>query len=378
MKVIGIGGGGGNAVNYLYSQNIPGLECVLINSDIQALNSSSIPKKIIIGNKEGLGAAANPKLVKNLVRKSQKRINNELNLTNDVLVLVAGLGGGTGSGATPLIAQLAKAKNIFTVVIVTLPFNFEGKKRIKQALQSLSEIRKNADLLILLENDQLRYTYGDLILTDAFSKSDMQISQIIVGINKMLYDGLKENEHPLYEFFVENKGLIGYSSGIAEGKDRIEIAFDKAISNPSISNFDFNKSHRIHVNFFTSHENELTSVEIKKIEEILTRNFNSETSHSYIIANDDKLKGKLRIDLFFAGFIFKNIKQDWDLELAKVLKSKNEELSLYFLEDEYSTSEISEIISFLSDIYEDIGGDRLVINGLDVLDFKTVNETIVS
>ena len=174
IKVIGVGGGGSNAVNHMFQQDIKGVDFVICNTDAQALENSSIPNKIQLGVNltSGLGAGANPEVGEQAAKESIKEIQEMLNTQTKMVFITAGMGGGTGTGAAPIIAKIAKDMDILTVGIVTMPFQFEGRMRSKQAQAGIDELRNNVDSLIVINNNKLREVYGNLGFKAGFSKAD--------------------------------------------------------------------------------------------------------------------------------------------------------------------------------------------------------------
>ena len=184
IKVIGVGGGGSNAVNHMFQQDIKGVDFVICNTDAQALENSSIPNKIQLGADltSGLGAGANPDVGEQAAKESIKEIQEMLNTQTKMVFITAGMGGGTGTGAAPVIAKVAKDMDILTVGIVTMPFQFEGRMRSKQAQIGIDQLRSNVDSLIVINNNKLREVYGNLGFKAGFSKADEVLSTAARGI----------------------------------------------------------------------------------------------------------------------------------------------------------------------------------------------------
>ena len=188
IKVIGVGGGGGNAVNHMFNQGIKGVDFVICNTDQQALDVSPVPIKIQLGSSltEGRGAGAKPEIGKNAAIENIDDIKDILEANTKMVFITAGMGGGTGTGAAPIIAKVAKDMGILTVGIVTIPFSFEGKKRKRQAELGLEEMRKNVDTLLVINNDRLREMYGNLTLGNAFSQADDVLTTAAKGIAEVI------------------------------------------------------------------------------------------------------------------------------------------------------------------------------------------------
>ena len=188
IKVVGVGGGGSNAVNHMYQQDIKGVDFVICNTDAQALENSSIPNKIQLGADltSGLGAGANPEIGEQAAKESIKEIQDMLNTQTKMVFITAGMGGGTGTGAAPIIAKIAKDMDILTVGIVTIPFQFEGRMRSKQAQVGIDQLRNNVDSLIVINNNKLREVYGNLGFKAGFSKADEVLSTAARGIAEVI------------------------------------------------------------------------------------------------------------------------------------------------------------------------------------------------
>ncbi|MBD3724669.1 MAG: cell division protein FtsZ, partial [Flavobacteriaceae bacterium] len=188
IKVIGVGGGGSNAINHMFKQGIKGVDFVVCNTDAQALQNSPVPNKIQLGVNltEGLGAGANPEVGHQSAIESVAEIEKMLDTNTKMVFITAGMGGGTGTGAAPVIAQLAKERDILTVGIVTIPFQFEGKNRTEQAMQGVEKLRKQVDSLIVVNNNKLREVYGNLGFKAGFSKADEVLATAARGIAEVI------------------------------------------------------------------------------------------------------------------------------------------------------------------------------------------------
>ena len=188
IKVFGVGGGGSNAVNHMYSQGISGVDFVICNTDAQALEQSAIPNKIQLGTTltEGLGAGANPEVGKNAAIEDIENIKGILEKNTKMVFITAGMGGGTGTGAAPIIAETARDMGILTVGIVTIPFSFEGRRRKQQADEGLMELKKHVDTLLVINNDKLRMMHGNLKMGEAFSKADDILTTAAKGIAEII------------------------------------------------------------------------------------------------------------------------------------------------------------------------------------------------
>ncbi len=195
IKVIGVGGGGGNAINYMYENGIEGVDFVVCNTDSQALEASNVPTKIQLGTTltEGLGAGSNPETGKKAAEESIDKVQELLDANTKMLFITAGMGGGTGTGAAPIIAEAAKEKGILTVGVVTIPFSTEGGSRKEYAIEGLRELRKHVDTLLVINNDKLIEIYGDLTLSQAFAKANEVLNTATKGIAEVISQHLLVN-----------------------------------------------------------------------------------------------------------------------------------------------------------------------------------------
>ena len=235
IKVIGVGGGGGNAVNYMYERGITGVDFVLCNTDKQALELSSVPNKIQLGLEltEGLGAGANPEVGKECTIASLEEIRQLLEHNTKMVFITAGMGGGTGTGGAPVIAQMAKEMGILTVAIVTTPFTFEGRRRKDAADYGLEELRQNVDTLIIINNDKVREIYGNLVFAEAFSKADDILANAAKGIAEIITVAGNINvDFQDVQTVMKDSGLAIMGTANAKGDNRARQAIENALNSP--------------------------------------------------------------------------------------------------------------------------------------------------
>jgi len=238
IKVIGVGGGGSNAINHMFQSGINGVDFVILNTDSQALNSSSIPNKIQLGVSltEGLGAGANPEVGEQAAMESMEDIKAMLDITTKMVFITAGMGGGTGTGAAPVIAKQAKEMDILTVGIVTMPFQFEGKMRCEQAQLGIEKLRNNVDSLIVINNNKLREVYGNLGFKAGFSKADEVLSTAARGIAEVITHHYTQNiDLRDAKTVLSNSGTAIMGSAIATGSARANEAIMKALDSPLLN-----------------------------------------------------------------------------------------------------------------------------------------------
>ena len=245
IKVIGVGGGGGNAVNHMYREGIHDVTFVLCNTDAQALNDSPVPVHLQLGS-EGLGAGNKPERARQAAEESIEDIKNMLNDGTRMAFITAGMGGGTGTGAAPVIARISKEMGILTVGIVTIPFRFEGAKKIDQALDGVEEMSKHVDALLVINNERLREIYPDLSLTAAFGKADDTLSVAAKSIAEIItVHGLINLDFNDVKTVLKDGGVAIMSTGYGEGEDRVKKAIEDALHSPLLNDNDVFNSKKI-------------------------------------------------------------------------------------------------------------------------------------
>ena len=296
IKVIGVGGGGGNAVNHMYKEGIHDVAFVVCNTDSKALEQSPVPTKLQLGH-EGLGAGNRPEKGREATKESLEEIQNMLNDGTKMVFITAGMGGGTGTGAAPLIAKVAKDMDILTVGIVTIPFRWEGHKKIDQALDGVEEISKNVDALLVINNEKLREIYSDLSVRTAFAKANdtlliaaKSIAEIITmrGIINLDFNDVKT--------VLKDGGVAIMSTGYGEGENRVTTAINEAQHSPLLNNNDIFKSQKVLLNIAYSSEHELMMNEMEEVHEFMSK-FNSEFETKFGMAIDDSLGTQVKITL---------------------------------------------------------------------------------
>ena len=235
IKVIGVGGGGGNAVNHMYKEGIHDVSFVLCNTDAQALNDSPVPVHLQLG-KEGLGAGNRPARAREAATESIDDIRRMLDDGTKMTFITAGMGGGTGTGAAPVIAQVSKDMGILTVGIVTIPFRFEGPKKIDQALDGVEEMAKHVDALLVINNERLREIYTDLTVLDAFGKADDTLSVAAKSIAEIItIHGLINLDFNDVKTVLKDGGVAIMSTGYGEGEGRVKKAIEDALHSPLLN-----------------------------------------------------------------------------------------------------------------------------------------------
>jgi cell division protein FtsZ len=304
IKVIGVGGGGGNAVNHMYSQGIKGVDFIVCNTDLQALNISPVPHKIQLGPSltEGRGAGSLPLIGKNAAVENLEEIKEYLAKDTKMVFVTAGMGGGTGTGAAPVIAQTAKEMGILTVGIVTVPFNFEGRKRRIQAEQGLEEMRANVDTLLIINNERLREITGNLSIGEAFSQADDVLTIAARGIAEVIaVTGAINVDFNDVSTVMKDSGVAIMGSASAEGDNRALKAVDKALESPLLNDNDISGAEYVLLNI-TYGDQEVLMDEITEITDYIQDAAGSTADVIFGHAKDDSLGDKLSVTIIATGF----------------------------------------------------------------------------
>ena len=301
IKVIGVGGGGGNAVNHMYKERIHDVAFVVCNTDSKALEQSPVPVKLQLGH-EGLGAGNRPQKAREAAEESLPEVQRMLDDGTKMVFITAGMGGGTGTGAAPLIAKVAKDMDILTVGIVTIPFRWEGDKKIDQALDGVEEISKNVDALLVINNERLSEIYSDLSLDDAFDRADDTLSIAAKSIAEIITMRGKVNlDFNDVKTVLKDGGVAIMSTGYGEGENRVSTAIQNAQHSPLLNNNDIFKSKKVLLNISYSSQKKLMMSEMDEVKEFMNR-FNRDFETKFGIAIDDTLGDKVKITLLATGF----------------------------------------------------------------------------
>ena len=304
IKVIGVGGGGSNAVNYMYKHGIEGVDFFICNTDVQALNSSPVDFKIQLGVNltEGLGAGSQPDMGEKAAMESVMSIRQILENNTKMVFITAGMGGGTGTGAAPVIAKIAKELNVLTVGIVTLPFEDEGPQRISQAREGLEKLKPHVDALISISNDRIVDMYGDLTITQAFAKADDILCTAARGIAEIITKPGQINVDFMdVQTAVSNSGRAILGSGIASGTNRAEDAAKLALDSPLLDNVKIRGAKHLLVNF-TYGDKEPVMSEISKVKRYLQEEAGNSAHLKMGITRDDSLTDEISITVIATGF----------------------------------------------------------------------------
>jgi cell division protein FtsZ len=304
IKVIGVGGGGCNAVNHMFNEGIQGVDFIICNTDAQSLNLSPIPVKVQLGASltEGRGAGSLPSVGRNAALENIEDIRRQLERNTKMLFITAGMGGGTGTGAAPVIASVARELNILTVGIVTIPFNFEGSKRRKQAEEGIKELRQHVDSLLVICNDKLRELCGDLPLSKAFHKADNILTTAAKGIAEIItVPGYINVDFEDVKTVMKDSGVAIMGSGTAEGDDRALIAVEEALTSPLLNDNNIDGANNILL-YISSGIREVTMDEITIITDYIQAKAGKNADIIWGNGSEPNLGEKISITLVATGF----------------------------------------------------------------------------
>ncbi len=305
IKVIGIGGGGSNAVNHMFNQGIKDVEFVICNTDLQALESSPIPKRIQLGINltEGLGAGANPEVGRNAALESKEDVRELLSDGTRMVFVTAGMGGGTGTGAAPIIAQVAKELDILTVGIVTAPFTFEGKKKMASAEEGIAELKQYCDTVLVILNDKLREVHGNLPIREAFGQADNVLTTAAKGIAEIItVPGYVNVDFEDVRSVMKNSGAAVMGSASISGEDRALRAAELAISSPLLNNKNILGAKKILLSIISGEEAELQMDELAQITDFMQDSAGDDADVIFGHGIDSDLGENIRVTVIATGF----------------------------------------------------------------------------
>ncbi len=304
IKVVGIGGGGCNAVNHMHSQGIQGVDFVVCNTDVQSLEASAVMNKIQLGAglTDGLGAGNDPSAGKNAALESIEDIKEMFENNTKMIFVTAGMGGGTGTGAAPVIAQVAREMEILTVGIVTVPFSFEGRKRKIQAQEGIAELRNHVDSLIIICNDKLRQLFGNLKLSDAFARADNVLTTAAKGIAEIItVTGYVNVDFEDVKTVMKDSGVAIMGIGISEGENRALKAAEMALNSPLLNDNNIKGAKNILL-YISSGNDEIAMDELADITDYIQDEAGLETNIIWGNSTDESLGNKISVILVAAGF----------------------------------------------------------------------------
>ncbi|MEK9603112.1 MAG: cell division protein FtsZ [Flavobacteriaceae bacterium] len=330
IKVIGVGGGGSNAINYMFRQGINGVDFVVTNTDAQALNESGVPIKIQLGASltEGLGAGANPEVGAMAAEESFEDIKNLLTTQTKMVFITAGMGGGTGTGAAPIIAKMAKEMDILTVGIVTMPFQFEGKLRLEQAEKGLEKIKKTVDALIVINNNKLREVYGNLGFKAGFSKADEVLSTAARGIAEVITHHYRQNiDLKDAKTVLKDSGTAIMGSGSASGTNRAQDAIINALDSPLLNDNKITGCKNVLLLIVSGNE-EITIDEIGEINDFIQTEAGNNANIIMGIGEDKNLGSSVAVTIIATGFGVDQQHQIVNTEAKKIIHTLEEDQTL--------------------------------------------------
>ena len=309
IKVISVGGGGCNAVTEMFRQKIHDVEFLICNTDKQSLEISEVPEKIKLGNK-GLGAGCNPENGRRAATESLDKIKKALSDSSEMVFITAGMGGGTGTGAAPVIAQVAKELGKLTVGIVTLPFRDEGKEFVKRAIIGIRELKKHVDSLLIIDNQKLYQVFGDLNIYDAFPKADEVLSNAVKSIAEIITrPGFINVDFADVKMVMKNSGMAIMGTGTASGPDRASKAVEMAFESPLLNDCDLNTAKGVLVNITSSKKQGPTMSELAQIMEYVNNFTGNASAFKRGVVIDENMGDKISVTVVATGFNVSNLPQ---------------------------------------------------------------------
>lgn len=390
IKVIGVGGGGSNAVNHMFKQNIRGVDFVICNTDAQALENSPIPNKIQLGANltSGLGAGANPEVGEQAAKESIIEIQQMLNTQTKMVFITAGMGGGTGTGAAPIIAKIAKDMDILTVGIVTMPFQFEGRMRSKQAQLGIDALRSNVDSLIVINNNKLREVYGNLGFKAGFSKADEVLSTAARGIAEVITHHYKQNiDLHDAKTVLSNSGTAIMGSAKESGTSRAKNAIVKALDSPLLNDNKITGAKNVLL-LIVSGTNEVTLDEIGEINDYIQTEAGFDANIIMGIGEDSELEDAISVTVVATGFAADQQNNITNTEAKKIIHtleddqkatydfSNNEVIKTSSLDEPLSGGASKKIVHVLEDEEEELDKMNLIATSDVIKNMDVVYEEI--
>ena len=392
IKVIGIGGGGGNAINYMYKNGIAGVDFVICNTDTQALEASDIPVKIQLGESltGGLGAGSNPETGKQAALESIDKINELLDANTEMLFITAGMGGGTGTGAAPVIAQASRDKGILTVGVVTVPFQTEGGRRREHAKNGLEELRNNVDTLLVIDNEKLIEVYGDLTLKRAFGKANEVLNTATKGIAEVISQYLDINiDLNDARLVLENSGTAIMGQAISEGENRAIDAVKQALDSPLLNDNDIRGSKHVLLKIVTGEEDdEISMNELKIINNAIQQAAGSDVNIILGAGTDAELGNQLSITVIATGFKVKEepeeisvplVEGDWESLNGRKIKQAPEAITEDFSQQamfDFEKQDYKNTIDYIEENQETEVEDEEGLLDFEVTDIEEENNVV--
>ena len=348
IKVIGVGGGGSNAINYMFLQGIKGVDFVITNTDAQALSESGVPIKVQLGASltEGLGAGANPEVGALAAKESEDQIKSILSTQTKMIFITAGMGGGTGTGAAPIIAKMAKEMDILTVGIVTMPFQFEGRLRLDQAQKGLEKLKETVDALIVINNNKLREVYGNLGFKSGFAKADEVLATAARGIAEVITHHYTQNiDLKDAKTVLTNSGTAIMGSACASGSNRAQEAIIKALDSPLLNDNKISGSKNVLL-LIVSGSDEITIDEIGEINDYIQSEAGNQTNIIMGVGEDENLGNEISVTIIATGFAQEQQNEISNTEAKKIIHSlEDDQKIVHNLSDENDNHVIDDYVN---------------------------------
>ena len=393
IKVMGVGGGGSNAVNYMFEHGIKGVDFVICNTDLQALEASVIPTKIQLGKNltEGLGAGSDPDVGMKAAQESSDRISELLDANTKMLFITAGMGGGTGTGAAPVIAEIARDKGILTIAVVTHPFANEGGYRKQYAKDGLEELKKYVDTLLVINNDKLIEIYGDLTFTQAFGKANEVLNTATKGIAEVISQHLRVNiDLNDARKVLENSGTAVMGQAIASGENRAIEAVTEALDSPLLNDNDITGAEQVLLKIVSGEgTDEITIKELGIIKDQIQKAAGRDVNIIEGIGNDASLAGGVSITVIATGFETKKVNEPVTIKLEDtddIVDNASDHLGTIndnvqqtlYLEDEDESFDSEHFKSEVVEVQKIVETDKKVISLEDDEHFVAEPEELIS
>ncbi|MCA6474939.1 MAG: cell division protein FtsZ, partial [Chitinophagaceae bacterium] len=356
IKVLGVGGGGSNAVNFMFDQQIEGVDFVICNTDAKAIEQSKVPNKVQLGPHltQGLGAGANPEIGKLATEESLEEIRRILELNTKMAFITVGMGGGTGTGGAPIIAQICKDLGILTVGIVTTPFSFEGPRRHQQAQEGIRQLKPLVDTLLVISNDKLRVQYGDLKAREAFAKAD----NVLATAAKCITDIINSRGHIIVDFsdvctVMKNGGVAILGKAEVGGENRAQLAIEQALASPLLNDNDILGAKWILININSAEgEFECTLDEMDIINNYLRQQAGPNTDVIVGMGYDEQLGDKIGITLVATGFQHKDPFQSTTEAVTQ--KEETDKIILVLNEEQPQIVAQTQVLAPVVEMYEPV------------------------
>ncbi len=323
IMAVGVGGGGGNAVSHMYRQGVGNVTFVVCNTDADAVNGSPVPNKVVIGN--GLGAGNKPEVARQFAEDDIEKIEAIFNNNAKMVFITAGMGGGTGTGAAPVVARVAREKGLLTIGIVTIPFIFEGKRKILKALDGAEEMAKYVDALLIINNERLSEIYPELNFLNAFGKADDTLSTAARSISEIItVNGIVNLDFNDVDTTLRNGGTAIISTGYGEGEHRVTRALEDALNSPLLKNRDIYGSKRLLINLYMSDEED-KAMNMNEVNELkaFVSSIDQDVDVIWGATIDNTLGDKVKISILASGFDVTIREEEEELEAADRMRQRS-------------------------------------------------------